>query len=114
MLHCIRAARVGGATNFVDGFSVAAYMREHHPAEFQLLSTVQYESVSVRRGDVCEDVYKIYVAQEGYNDEPVNEDNPTTHQYTYKFAAMHRVFECVRSGYVHTQLLTDSTPEQAP
>jgi hypothetical protein len=98
MLHCIRAARVGGATNFVDGFSVAAYMREHHPDEFHLLSTVQYESVSVR-WDVCDrGVHKISVSQEGYSDEPLNEDNPATHQYTYKFAAMHRVFECVLSS----------------
>ena len=72
MLHCVRPAAQGGATNFVDGFAVAEFMRRQHREQFDLLAKYEYESV-----------------QEGFSDEPVNPDS--AHNYDYKFAAMHRL-----------------------
>ena len=44
LLHCIsQTSCEGGANKLVDGFAVAEYMREHHPAAFQLLTSVRME-----------------------------------------------------------------------
>jgi gamma-butyrobetaine hydroxylase len=39
ILHCLNASMRGGENNFVDGFSVAEWLRDHHPEAFEILAT---------------------------------------------------------------------------
>ncbi|MGB3734837.1 MAG: TauD/TfdA family dioxygenase [Ilumatobacter sp.] len=39
LLHCLRAARTGGASMFSDGFAAAERLRQHDPASFRTLTT---------------------------------------------------------------------------
>ena len=39
-LHCLVNDATGGESIFVDGFKIAEFMREHHPEEFQALTTI--------------------------------------------------------------------------
>jgi gamma-butyrobetaine dioxygenase len=40
LLHCLRNAAAGGDTGLVDGFAAAAALRESHPDEFAVLTSV--------------------------------------------------------------------------
>jgi gamma-butyrobetaine dioxygenase len=42
ILHCVRPVDEGGESVLVDGFYLANQMREHHPAEFETLTTHSY------------------------------------------------------------------------
>lgn len=39
MLHCLHFDGNGGASTLVDGFAIAARLREHHPAMFEVLAS---------------------------------------------------------------------------
>ncbi|XP_038052331.1 gamma-butyrobetaine dioxygenase-like [Patiria miniata] len=43
MLHCIQQAGEGGDSQFVDGLNIAEQLRRDHPAEYQLLRTLQID-----------------------------------------------------------------------
>jgi gamma-butyrobetaine dioxygenase len=56
MLHCMEASDNGGESSIVDGFAVATDLRDQHPEDFELLSTVVVPFVhrrdhSVEQGD---------------------------------------------------------------
>ena len=83
MLHCVHAAANGkGATTFADGFAIADHMREHFPTEFELLAYVARVLRNARRTVPFE------CTSEGHADSPIEGQS----EYTYKFAAMHKLF----------------------
>ncbi|HTX24075.1 MAG TPA: trimethyllysine dioxygenase [Steroidobacteraceae bacterium] len=40
MFHCLAAQCTGGDSAFIDGFKIAAIMREHHPQDYDVLTSI--------------------------------------------------------------------------
>ncbi|XP_069068237.1 trimethyllysine dioxygenase, mitochondrial [Pleurodeles waltl] len=54
VFHCLAHSGTGGRTLLVDGFYAAEQLRQHHPEDFQLLSTVPLKHEYIEHTHVCD------------------------------------------------------------
>ncbi len=50
MFHCLAAECTGGESSFIDGFKIASIMREHHPEDYRVLTSIEIAGQYVDHG----------------------------------------------------------------